>query len=207
VTVKLTSGATCVTPLKCANSASGELLMNRANLVTLAVCAAALVACSKPAAQSSAASGVTAASAASATAAPAPAPAPAGPAAVGPAGPIDVKDLPAPAAGQWSRASSQDGAAAQTSTKCLSGKPIDPTEGGPACTKITAVRTATGGFVVDGDCPANGVSAKLHMAGEGNFKTSFTTDTTMSMSGGGGPAMSLSNHSVWTYVGACPAGD
>jgi hypothetical protein len=189
--------------LKCANPASGELLMIRANLVTLAVCAAALVACSKPAAQSSAAN-VAAASAASA-AAPA-APAPAAPVAAGPAGPIDVADLPAPAAGLWKRASSQDGAAAQTSTKCLTGKPIDPTEGGPACAKLTAVRTATGGFVVDGDCPANGVSAKLHMAGEGDFKTSFTTDTTMSMSGGGGPAMSLSNHSVWTYVGACPAG-
>ncbi len=178
--------------------------MIRANLVTLAVCAAALVACSKPAAQSSAAN-VAAAPAASAAAPTAPAPA--APVAAGPAGPIDVADLPAPAAGLWKRASSQDGAAAQTSTKCLTGKPIDPTEGGPACAKLTAVRTATGGFVVDGDCPANGVSAKLHMAGEGDFKTSFTTDTTMSMSGGGGPPMSLSNHSVWTYVGACPAGD
>jgi hypothetical protein len=178
--------------------------MIRANLLALAVCAAALVACSKPAANVAAESAVPAAPAASA-AAPA-APAPAAPVAAGPGGPIVVKDLPAPAAGQWKRVSSQDGGAAQDSTKCLTGKPIDPTEGGPACTKITAVRTATGGFVVDGDCPANGVSAKLHMAGEGDFKTSFTTDTTMSMSGGGGPAMSLSNHSVWTYVGACPAG-
>ncbi len=175
--------------------------MNRTNLLVLVACAAALAACSKPAAQSSAASAAVA-SAASAAAPAAPAPA----AAAGPAGPINVAELPAPAAGLWKRTSSQDGGAAQDSTKCLSGKPIDPTEGGPACTKITALRTATGGFVVDGDCPANGVSAKLHMAGEGDFKTSFTTDTTMSMSGGGGPAMSLSNHSVWTYVGACPAG-
>jgi hypothetical protein len=176
--------------------------MIRANLVTLAACAAALVACSKPAAQAPAVN-VAAAPAASA-AAPA-ALAPSAPGAAGPAGPIDVKDLPAPAAGLWKRASSQDGAPAQTSTKCLTGKSIDPTEGGPACAKLTVVRTATGGFVVDGDCPANGVSAKLHMAGEGDFKTSFTTDTSMSMSGGGGPAMSMSNHSVWTYAGACPA--
>ena len=177
--------------------------MIRTNLVTLAMCAAALSACSKPAAQSSAANAAAAAPVASA-AAPA-APAPSAPVVAGPAGPIDVKDLPAPAAGQWKRMSSQDGAAAQTSTKCLTGKPIDPTEGGPACAKLTVVRTATGGFVVDGDCPANGVSAKLRLAGEGDFKTSFTTDTTMSMSGGGGPAMTLSNHSVWTYAGACPA--
>jgi hypothetical protein len=126
--------------------------------------------------------------------------------AAGPAAPIGVADLPAPAAGQWKRLSSQDGAAGQTSTKCLTGKPIDPTEGGPTCAKLTVVRTATGGFVIDGDCPANGVSAKLHMAGEGDFKTSFTTDSSMSMSGAGGPPMTLSNHSVWTYVGACPAG-
>jgi hypothetical protein len=26
------------------------------------------------------------------------------------------------------------------------------------------------------------------------------------MSGAGGPPMTMSNHSVWTYVGACPAG-
>jgi hypothetical protein len=178
--------------------------MIRANLVTLAVCAAALVACSKPAAQSSAAESSSVASVASVSAASAAAPAAA--VAAGPAGPMDVKDLPAPAAGQWKRVSSQDGATPQTSTKCLTGKPIDPTEGGPPCTTLTAVRTATGGFVVDGDCPANGVSAKLHMAGEGDFKTSFTTDTAMTMSGGGGPAMAMSNHSVWTFVGACPAG-
>jgi hypothetical protein len=171
--------------------------------MTLAVCATALAACSKPAAQSQAAN-VAAAPAASASA-PA-APASAAPMAAGPAGPIDVADLPAPAAGQWKRVSSQDGGASQTSTKCLTGKPIDPTEGGPTCAKLTVVRTATGGFAIDGDCPNNGVSAKLHMAGEGDFKTSFTTDTTMSMSGAGGPPMTLSNHSVWTYVGACPTG-
>jgi hypothetical protein len=175
--------------------------MTRGNLITLAACALALAACSK----APQAANVAAAPAASASA-PA-APASAAPVNAGPAGPIDVADLPAPAAGQWKRASSQDGAASQTSTKCLTGKPIDPTEGGPACVKITATRTATGGFVIDADCPNNGVSAKLHMAGEGDFRTSFTTDTAMSMSGAGGPPMTMSNHSVWTYVGACPTGD
>ena len=174
--------------------------MTRGTLMTLAVCAAALVACSK----APQAANVAAAPAASA-AAPA-APASAAPVNAGPAGPIGLADLPAPTAGQWKRVSSQDGAAGQASTKCLTGKPIDPTEGGPTCAKLTVVRTATGGFVIDGDCPNNGVSAKLHMAGEGDFKTSFTTDTTMSMSGAGGPPLTMSNHSVWTYVGACPAG-
>ncbi len=49
----------------------------------------------------------------------------------GPAGPIALAQLPAPPAGQWSRSSSQDGAAATTDGKCLDGKPIDPTDGMP----------------------------------------------------------------------------
>jgi hypothetical protein len=174
--------------------------MTHGTLVTLAACVVALAACSK----APQAANVAVAPAASASA-PA-APASAAPVNAGPAGPISLADLPAPTAGQWKRVSSQDGAADQTSTKCLTGKPIDPTADGPPCAKLTVVRTATGGFAIDGDCPNNGVSAKLHMAGEGDFKTSFTTDTTMSMSGAGGPPMTMSNHSVWTYVGACPAG-
>jgi hypothetical protein len=174
--------------------------MTRGILITLGTCALALAACSK----APQAANVAVAPAASASA-PA-APASAAPVNAGPAGPIGLADLPAPTAGQWKRVSSQDGAAGQTSTKCLTGKPIDPTADGPACAKLTVVRTVTGGFTIDGDCPNNGVSAKLHIAGEGDFKTSFTTDTTVNMSGAGGPPMTMSNHTVWTYVGACPAG-
>ena len=168
-------------------------------IVTLAAGAALVAGCSqKPAESANAANAANVAAAA-----PAQAPA-AAPAAAGPAGPITLADLPAPTAGLWQRVSIQDGGAPQTSTKCLTGKPIDPTEGGPPCSKITATRTAAGGFVFDGDCANNGVSAKMHMAGEGDFKTSFTTDAEMSMTGGGGPPVDLKNHSAWTYVGACP---
>jgi hypothetical protein len=122
--------------------------------------------------------------------------------AAGPAGPIALTDLPAPTAGQWSRASSQDGGAADTSTKCMSGKPIDPTEGLPGkCATMTAERTATGGFKVVGDCPNHGVDAKLAMSAEGDFKKSFTMDAAMTMTGGPGGDVSLKNHSVYTYVG------
>jgi hypothetical protein len=175
----------------------------RVLFITLAAGAALVAGCSpKPADNGANAAAGNVAAAAPAAPATTPAAAPAAAAAA--AGPITLADLPAPTAGQWRRVSSQDGAAADTSTKCLSGKVIDPTEGAPPCAKITAVRTATGGFVVDGDCPNNGVSAKLHMAGEGDFKTSFTTDAQMSMTGGPGPPVSMKNHSVWTYVGPCP---
>jgi hypothetical protein len=157
----------------------------------------ALAACSKPAATNEAGG-------ASATAnAPAPtaAAAPAWPAAA-PAGAMSLADLPAPPAGQWTRVSSQDGGAPTTDTKCLDGKAIDPTEGMPAkCASMTAERTATGGFTVSGDCPNNGIDAKLTLAGEGDFKKSFTTDATMVMTGGPGGDMTTKNHSVYTYVG------
>ena len=117
-------------------------------------------------------------------------------------GPIALSDLPAPAAGQWTRTSSQDGAAPQTDNKCFDGKPIDPNEGMPKpCAKLDAERTAGGGFTVKGDCANNGIDAKLTLAGEGDFKKSFTTDATMTMTGGPGGDLTTKNHSVYTYVG------
>ena len=163
----------------------------------LALGAVALVGCSKPA-DNAAAGGTNAAVASSV----APAASAVAPAAAGPAGPITLAQLPAPPAGQWSRSSSQDGAAATTDSKCLDGKPIDPTDGMPVkCAKLDATRTATGGFVVVGDCPNNGIDAKLTLAGEGDFSKSFTTDSTMVMTGGPGGDMTTKNHSVWTYSG------
>ena len=119
----------------------------------------------------------------------------------GPAGPIALADLPAPTAGQWTRVSSQDGGAPETGGKCLDGKPIDPTEGMFKCPSLKAERTATGGFKVSGDCPNNGIDAKLTLSGEGDFKQSFTMDSEMVMTGGPGGAMTTKNHSVYTYAG------
>ncbi len=176
----------------------------RGLVVGLMLGAVALAGCSKPADNMASASAVSAAqSAAAAAAAVASA---AAPAATGPAGPITLAQLPAPTAGQWSRSSSQDGAAPTTDTKCMDGKPIDPTNGLPmTCAKMDATRTATGGFVVVADCPANGVDAKLTLSGEGDFSKHYTTDAAMALSGGPGGAMTTKNHSVWTFVGpTCP---
>jgi hypothetical protein len=166
------------------------------------VAAAALAGCGKPASNAAGNAAASGADDAAVNTAAAAGPAQAA-AAAGPAGPIAVSDLPAPTAGQWSRVSSQDGGAAQTDAKCFTGKPIDPNEGMPApCAKLAAERTASGGFKVSGDCANNGIDAKLTLAGEGDFKTRFTTDSEMTMTGGPGGALTTKNHSVYTYVGA-----
>jgi len=175
----------------------------RGFVLGLAMGAAALAGCSKSADNAAAsAASAAATSAAAAASSAAEAASAAASVAAGPAGPITLAQLPAPTKGLWSRASSQDGAAATTDSKCMDGGPIDPMNGMPMkCAKLDATRTATGGFKVVGDCPNNGVDAKLTLAGEGDFSKSFTTDSTMVMTGGPGGDVTLKNHSVWTYVG------
>jgi hypothetical protein len=144
---------------------------------------------------------------ASNAAAPAPAAAPTPTAAAAdPASATTADQLPAPKAGLWERTSSQDGAAAETDRHCADGKPIDPMSGGPKCAKMNISRTPTGGYIIDADCPNNGVDAKLHGTIEGDVNSAYTSDTTMTMSQAGTPAMVTKNHSTWKYVGACPAG-
>ena len=87
----------------------------------------------------------------------------------------------------------------------MTGAPIDPTEGGPPCAQMSVSVTA-GGFTVDARCPSNGVDARLHMTGSGDYQSSFVSDATMTMTSPGQPPMTMHNHSVWTYAGACPAG-
>lgn len=114
--------------------------------------------------------------------------------------------MPAPTAGLWQRVSSQDNAPAETSDQCMDGKPIDPSVGGPPCASVTVSRTPTGGFRYNAVCNGGGMSMILHMTGEGDFKTSFTTDASTGLSGGPGGATTTKNHSVYTYKGpTCPA--
>jgi len=164
----------------------------RLALLSLCGCAALLAGCSKP---------LMSANAAPANAA-APAAEPATPAT--PATPT-AATMPTPKGGLWRRVSVQDGGAPSTDTKCLDGKPIDPMSGGPKCASL-AVAASGDGVSVDADCPANGVEAKMHMSLSGDYQTSFVTDATMTMSSPGQTPVSMHNHSVWTYVGACPAG-
>jgi hypothetical protein len=179
----------------------------RAFVVGAALGVVMLAGCSKPADNTNAANSAAAVSNSAATvasSAASTATAAANTAAAAAAGPIQLSQLPAPTAGQWTEVSIQDGGAPQTSGKCLSGKPIDPNEGAPMkCASMTATRTATGGFVVIADCPNNGVDAKLSLAGEGDFTKSFTTDASMTMTGGpgGGGPMTMKNHTTYTYVG------
>jgi len=172
-------------------------------LLTSAILAVlALAACSpKPAAPASNEAAANTASAAPAT--------PATPSAATPtaAGPITADQLPAPRAGLWERTSVQEGQAeAMTARKCMDGKPVNPLADGPPCAKVEMSRTAAGGFVIDADCPNNGIGAKMHMTAEGDFNTAYTTEGVMTMSQAGQPDMVLRNHSTYRYIGACPAG-
>jgi hypothetical protein len=174
----------------------------RGCVIGLALGAAALAGCSKPADNAAANATNAAAAPVAATPATAPAAAPAAPTvAAGPAGPITLAQLPAPTAGRWARKSTQDGKPEPPGSKCLNGKPIDPLDGMPLkCSKMDATRTASGGFVVIADCAGRGMEAKLTLAGEGDFAKSFSTDATMDMTGGPGGPVHTKNHSVWTYV-------
>ncbi|HZZ86819.1 MAG TPA: hypothetical protein VFE13_00660 [Caulobacteraceae bacterium] len=158
----------------------------RTALIVLGLAAAALGACSKPAGRGDAA------------AATAP-----------PTTPITTAQLPAPTKGLWARSGSQDGGAPTKGSKCMDGKPIDPLDRMPmTCQKMAVGRTATGGFVVDAEC----AGAQLHLAGEGDFKKSFTTDASMTRAAppaanaAASPPTITRNHSDWTYVSPdCPA--
>jgi hypothetical protein len=182
---------------------SGSEAMRWGLIGVAALAVAALAGCGKPAPNAAANGADGAAQGAAANTAAAAAAAPEATAvAGGPAGPIALGDLPAPAAGEWTRVSSQDGAAPQTDNKCFDGKPIDPNEGMPKpCAKLDAERTAGGGFTVKGDCANNGIDAKLTLAGEGDFKKSFSIDASMTMTGGPGGDLTTKNHSAYTYVG------
>lgn len=132
--------------------------------------------------------------------------APAEPAAAAAAASGGSDQMPAPTAGRWQRVSSQDSAPPETSVQCMDGKPIDPTQGGPPCGSVTVSRTPTGGFRYNAICNGGGMSMILHMTGDGDFKTGFTTDATTGLSGGPGGATTTKNHSVYTYKGpTCPA--
>ena len=69
------------------------------------------------------------------------------------------------------------------------------------CAKLDATRTASGGFVVVGDCPNNGIDAKLTLAGEGDFSKSFTTDFDHGDDWRPRRKPDPKNHSAWTYNG------
>ncbi len=124
----------------------------------------------------------------------------------GPMTTITADQLPAPKAGLWQRISQQDSDPPSTDTKCMTGKPLNPMADGPPCAHVDIRRTSTGGFVLDANCPANGVTAKLHTAAEGDFNSAYTADSTMTMSQAGTPDNAMKNHSAYKYLGPCKAG-
>lgn len=83
-----------------------------------------------------------------------------------------------------------------------------PPQPGQSCAKNTVAPTASG-YAIEMECTASGVTMAIAGTVSGDFSTSFRTDLTTKMSGGGIPAASAQSVKSVTeakYIGACPAG-
>jgi hypothetical protein len=63
-----------------------------------------------------------------------------------------------------------------------------------------------GAIVIDANCAEGPVTSKLHTTVSGDFNSSVTTDSQVSIVMQGKPASSFTTHSAMRYLGACPAG-
>ena len=153
------------------------------------------------AANTTAAASGPASGAASASGAPAPA------AATGPDVAIQAADMPHLKAGYWESTTTTNGAAAEVHKICESGKPLSaPPSMSKGCSTLTFKRTFLGGFAIDADCADGPVAMKMHMTASGDFNSTYTSDSQVSMTMQGKPATSFNTHSVARWIGPCPAG-
>jgi hypothetical protein len=160
-------------------------------LLCLAAGAALLAACSKPATNQAAAGGGSAPAARS-----------------GPDVTITEADLPHLKAGLWSTTSTTPGdkGPPEASTHCETGETIKPQELGKHCSQFSIKRTFLGAIVIDASCGQNGVTSTMHMTFKGDFNSSVSGDSQVSMSMPGQPAHTFATHTESHYVGPCPAG-
>lgn len=82
-----------------------------------------------------------------------------------------------------------------------------PPQPGQSCAKNKIAPTATG-YSIDMECTTSGVTMAIAGTVSGDFSSSFRTDLTTKMSGGGIPtasAQSVKSSVDAKYLGACPA--
>jgi hypothetical protein len=77
---------------------------------------------------------------------------------------------------------------------------------GNGCSTFTFKRTVLGAYVIDADCAEGPVASKMHMTASGDFNSSYTTDSQVSIMMQGKPASSFTTHSITRWIGPCPAG-
>lgn len=140
----------------------------------------------------------------------------AGPAAAPPvSGPdvaINPSDAPHPKAGYWetttlTNSATSHGSGPEIHHYCSSGKAVSvPAERGHGCSTYSFKRTFLGAVVIDAECAEGPISSKMHMTASGDFNSSYTTDSQVSLIMQGRPASTFTTHSVSRYLGPCPAG-
>jgi hypothetical protein len=120
---------------------------------------------------------------------------------------IQQGDMPRLKAGYWESTTTTNGAEAEVHKFCSSGKPVSaPPSMGRGCSTFTFKRSFLGAFVVDADCAEGPVASKMHMTANGDFNSTYTTDSQVSIMMQGRPASNFTTHSVARWVGPCPAG-
>jgi hypothetical protein len=123
----------------------------------------------------------------------------------GPDTTISLADLPHVKAGYWERVEGGGGQPARTTHFCDTGKPIDVTSVTRNCSTYTLKRTFTGDLVTDASCASGPVTSTIHMTVSGDFNSSYTSDSQMTITLQGKPPQSFTLHAVTRYLGACPA--
>ena len=137
--------------------------------------------------------------------------APAAPAS-GPDVAITAADLPHLKAGYWetttlTTSATSGGAGPEIHRFCSSGKPVSPpTQLGRGCSSFSFKRSFLGAIVIDSECAEGPISSTLHMTASGDFNSTYTTDSQVSLAMQGKPASSFTTHTVSRWVGPCPAG-
>jgi len=120
---------------------------------------------------------------------------------------IQAADMPRLKAGYWESTTTTNGAEAEVHKICESGKPLSaPPSMGKGCAALTFKRTFPGGFVIDANCADGPVAMKMHMTASGDFNSTYTTDSQVSMTMQGKPATNFTTHTVARWLGPCPAG-
>jgi hypothetical protein len=125
---------------------------------------------------------------------------------------LSFADLPRPRAGLWRTTLDNGHGRLVTDDHCLSGKA--PNIGrearfghGPSgCGQVSVRRTLLGAIVMDMTCGASGLTMTSHTVATGDFQTTMTSDSKMTLSAGRMATRTLTFHSEAHWVGPCPAG-
>jgi hypothetical protein len=121
---------------------------------------------------------------------------------------VTQADLPRPMPGLWEVTTSTNGRPPHVERNCTKGeKDVKPPQLDRAlCPKMNITRTLTGGYDIDAECGAHGITSMAHVAISGDFHTQYASDSRVTLNFGG-RSVTTTSHTESHYVGPCsPAG-